>query len=363
MKIQLVDLHAQYLSIKGEIDEALQRVLTNSSYIGGNEVRSFEEDFASFCRVEHCVGVANGTDAISLALRSLGIGIGDEVITVAHTFIATAEAISSVGATPVFVDVCEDTLLMNPDLLEAAITERTRAIIPVHLYGQTCRMDEILVVAKKYGLKVIEDAAQAHGATWRDKPAGSFGDLATFSFYPGKNLGAYGDGGAVVGSDPKLIKHVRMIANHGRQEKYTHQIVGVNSRLDGLQAAVLRVKLKHLTEWNALRRKHAELYITLLKDSNLRLPGVHPNANPVWHLFVVRFSSREKIREQLSSFEIEAGVHYPVPLHQQAAYEFLNVRPGALPVTEAAATQVLSLPLYPEITEQMIKFVAEKCND
>lgn len=314
----------------------------------------FETAFASYCETRACIGVGNGTDALYLTLKALGIGVGHEVITVAHTFIATAEAISATGARPVFVDIREDTLLMNPDFLEAAITPRTRAIIPIHLYGQPCEMDKIIEVARAYKLKVIEDAAQAHGARWKDRRVGSLADAACFSFYPGKNLGAYGDGGAVVSSDVELISRIRMLANHGRAEKYIHKMIGVNSRLDSLQAAILRVKLSHLDEWNEMRRRHATSYMALLEGSSLMCPSQHPDSEHVWHLFVVRSPAREKLRNELRQKGIGTGVHYPVPVHLQPAYGFLGLTLASLPVTEQASREVLSLPMYPELPESKI---------
>lgn len=350
MTIPLVDLQAQYRAIRPEIDAAIQHVIDATAFIGGADVRAFESEFAAFCEVPACVGVANGTDALYLTLRALGIGPGDEVITVAHTFIATAEAISLTGARPVFVDVRPDTLLMNPDLIEAAITPHTRALIPVHLYGQPCEMDQIMRLARRHNLKVIEDAAQAHGARWQGRRVGDWGDAACFSFYPGKNLGAYGDAGAVVSQDADLIQRVRMLANHGRLEKYTHQLAGVNSRLDNLQAAILRVKLRHLEAWNAARREHAAAYLAALRDSGLGLPVVHPDAEPVWHLFVVQVADRAAWQARFKQAGIETGVHYPLPLHLQPAYEHLEVPAHSLPVSEDAAQRVLSLPLYAELS-------------
>lgn len=357
MTIPLVDLKAQYLSIQSEIDAAIQTIIERSAFIGGDDVKRFEAEFTEYCSARACVGVGNGTDAIFLALRALGIGPADEVITVAHTFIATAEAISAVGAQPVFVDIREDTMLIDPDAIEAAITPRSRAIIPVHLYGQPCEMDRIGEIARRHGLKVIEDAAQAHGARWNGQRVGSLGDIACFSFYPGKNLGAYGDGGAVVSQDESLIGRVRMLANHGRREKYTHEIIGINSRLDGLQAAILRVKLRHLDEWNAMRRRHAAHYMQGLADCSVTLPAVHPHAEPVWHLFVVRVSDREDLRAKLKQQTIETGVHYPLPLHRQPAYRETDRFNRHLKTTERIAEQVLSLPLYPEITREQLDCV------
>ena len=329
-----------------------------SAFIGGDELRAFESEFAAYCGVNAAVGVGNGTDALYLALRALGVGPGHEVITVAHTFIATAEAISLTGALPVFVDIREDTMLMNPDVLESAITPRTRAIVPVHLYGQPCEMDRIMEIARRHNLKVVEDAAQAHGARWRGRRVGSIGDAACFSFFPGKNLGAYGDAGGVVSQDEELVRRIRMLANHGRQDKYLHQTEGVNSRLDNLQAAVLRVKLQHLDEWNAARRSVAQRYLDLLKDSDAVLPAVHRDTEPVWHLFVVRVFERDDVWKQLNERGIGAGIHYPVPLHRQPAYKHLGQAAGSLPVTERVASRVVSLPIYPELTTEMIAAVS-----
>lgn len=357
MQIPLVDLHAQYLTIKNEIDEAIARVINHSAFIGGEDLRQFEKEFASYCEVKACVGVGNGTDALYLALRALDIGAGDEVITVAHTFIATAEVVTLAGARPVFVDIKEDTMVMDPDVLEAAITSRTRAIVPVHLYGQPCEMDRIMEIARRHGLKVIEDAAQAHGARWQGKRAGSMADVACFSFFPGKNLGAYGDGGAVVSQDETLIQRIRMLANHGRTDKYLHESEGVNSRLDGLNAAILRVKLRHLDAWNEARRRHAQQYTEILRRSGAILPIVNSSAESVWHLFVLRVRDRDSVQIKLQKQGIAAGIHYPVPLHRQPAYDYLGVPEGSLPVTERVAAHVLSLPMYPELTQEQINLI------
>jgi dTDP-4-amino-4,6-dideoxygalactose transaminase len=381
VQVPFVDLRAQYVSIKAEVDAAIQRVIDSTAFVGGEAVRAFEEEFAAYCaagqagyagqagtngrsngRAEarlHCVGCANGTDAIYLALRALGIGPGAEVITVAHTFTATAEAITLAGARPVFVDIRQDTMLMDPEAVEAAITPRTGAIIPVHLYGQPCEMDRIVQIARRHGLKVVEDAAQAHGARWQGARPGALADAATFSFYPGKNLGAYGDGGAVVSSDEALIQRIRSLADHGRLDKYTHATAGVNSRLDGIQAAILRVKLRHLDRWNAARRRHAARYSDILRGSGVRLPVVHPDAEAVWHLFVVRTPEREHLQARLSRDGIASGIHYPVPLHRQAAYAHLGVPEGALPVTERVAAEIVSLPMYAELSEEALARVAE----
>ena len=363
--VPFVDLAAQYRSIRSEIDQAVARVIATCAFVGGEEVRAFEAEFADYCAIGlppgarlHCVGCGNGTDTIYLILRAMGIGPGDEVITVAHTFTATAEAISLTGARPVFVDVLPDTMLMDPDALEPAITPRTRAIVPVHLYGQPCDMDRILAVARRHGLRVVEDAAQAHGATWKGRRPGALGDAASFSFYPGKNLGAFGDGGAVVSADAALVDRVRMLANHGSVEKYTHLAVGVNSRLDGLQAAVLRVKLRRLDAWNAARRRHAELYMRALRSADVQLPVVDPNAQSVWHLFAVRTDDRAGLQARLSAHGVASGVHYPTPLHLQPAYAHLGIPAGALPESERAAARVLSLPMYAELPGEAIARVA-----
>ncbi len=357
-KIPLVDLKAQYDTIRPEVDAAIEGVLSRSAFIGGEDCRQFEAEFARYCEVSHCAGVGNGTDALYLTLRALGVGAGDEVLTVAHTFIATAEAITASGARPVFVDVREDTMLMDPDVLRRAITPRTRAVIPVHLYGQMCDMTAIMDLAEKHGLKVIEDAAQAHGARWRNKRPGSFGHAACFSFYPGKNLGAYGDAGAVVSNDAELIRNVRMLADHGRLEKYTHQFPGVNSRLDGMQAAVLRVKLRRLDEWNEARRRHARRYGELLRGSPAPPVAVPPDAEPVWHLYVVRVKERERLQTSLKEQGIATGIHYPIPLHLQPAYREVAAGRAALPVTERLAAEIVSLPIYPELTDGDVETVA-----
>jgi dTDP-4-amino-4,6-dideoxygalactose transaminase len=356
--IQLVDLKAQYDTISDEIDEAIQSVIDSSAFVGGKTVRAFEEEFAAYCGAKACVGVGNGTDAIYLTLRALEVGPGDDVITVAHTFIATSEAISNAGARPVFVDIKDSTMLMDPALVERAITPRTKAIIPVHLYGQPCDMDAIMEIAERHRLKVIEDSAQAQGARWRGRRAGSIGDTGCFSFYPGKNLGAFGDAGAVVSNDQDLIARVRMLANHGRMEKYLHKMEGVNSRLDGMQAAILRVKLRHLDEWNEQRKKHADFYFETLGGGDLRLPATDHRAEPVWHLFVVRSSDREALQQKLKAHGIATGIHYPMPLHLQPACDYLSIPQGTLPVTESVAAECLSLPMYPELTSRQLEQIA-----
>jgi dTDP-4-amino-4,6-dideoxygalactose transaminase len=351
MSIPFVDLKAQYDTIKVEIDRAMERVISNTAFIGGEDLKQFDREFAAYCGAKACVSVGNGTDALYIALRALGIGAGDEVITVAHTFIATTEAITQVGAKTVFVDIEPDTMLMSADAVAAAITPNTKAIITVQLYGQPCDMDRIMAIAKEHHLKVIEDGAQAHGASWNGKRVGVLGDVACFSFYPGKNLGAYGDGGAIVSNNEDLIKRAKMIANHGRLEKYTHEMEGVNSRLDGLQAAILRVKLPYLDKWNAERQRVAARYMDKLKGSQVILPTIRPEAKPVWHLFVVRVKNRDAFQAFLKDKGIATGVHYPIPLHQQQAYGYMQMPAGSLPVTEQVAAEIVSLPMYPELSD------------
>lgn len=349
--IPLVDLKAQYSAIRTEIDSAIQSVLDRTAFIMGPDIDSFEADFGAFCIADYCVGVSSGTSALMLALLAMDVGPGDEVITSAHTFIATAEAISAVGATPVFVDIDPDTYNLNPALLETAITPSTRAVMPVHLYGQPADMSRINAVAADHGLFVIEDAAQAHGATLNGVTVGTLGDVACFSFYPGKNLGAYGDAGALTTNNRDLAEKVSLLRNHGRRSKYLHEIVGYGERLDTLQAAILQVKLSHLAEWTAARRRLAARYTTLLADSNFILPYAAEGADPAWHLYVIRTDERDTALEFLQQRGIGAGVHYPVPLHLQPAYANLGYATGDLPVTETVANTCLSLPIYPEMTD------------
>lgn len=359
MTIPLVDLKAQYLSIKDEIDAAIQRVVDSTSFILGPDVRAFEEEFARFCGVQHAVGVDSGTAALHLAFLACDIGPGDEVITTPHTFIATIGMLGRVGARPVFVDIDPRTYNMDPAKIEAAITERTKAILPVHLYGQPAEMDPILEIADRHGLKVIEDAAQAHGAEYKGRRAGGMGHVAIFSFYPGKNLGAYGDAGALVTDDGQIAEKVRLLRNHGRRDKYEHLLQGFNYRMDTLQAAILRAKLPHLEEWNEARRRHAATYREFLSDLDLVLPYEPKHVRAVYHLFVVRLQERDALREHLKARGISTGIHYPIPLHLQPAYHHLGHKEGDFPITEECARQVLSLPLYPELTQAQIEEVAQ----
>jgi dTDP-3-amino-3,4,6-trideoxy-alpha-D-glucose transaminase len=357
-KLPLVDLQAQYASIKTEVDAAMRAVVESAYFVGGPAVREFETAFASFCEAPHVVSCGNGTDAITIALRGIGIGPGDEVITVANTFIATAEGISTTGAKPVFVDVRADTALIDTTKLEAAITSRTKAIIPVHLYGQPADMDEVNRIARAHKLAVIEDAAQAHGARYKGRRVGSLANAATFSFYPGKNLGAYGDGGAMAFADAAHAKQCAMLRDHGSLVKYVHEMEGVNSRLDTIQAAVLLVKLARLDAWNVARRRVAGWYLERLAGiSDLVLPVVADGNEPVWHLFVVRHPRRDAIREAMEKAGIGVGIHYPVPLHLQPAYSSHGLPRGSFPVAEQLADTCWSLPIYAELREDDVERV------
>jgi dTDP-4-amino-4,6-dideoxygalactose transaminase len=362
MNIQFVDLKAQYESIKPEIDKAIADVISKTAFIGGPFVASFEKAFAAFCGVKNCIGVGNGTDAIYIALRALGIGKGDEVITVANSFIATSEAITMTGAKVVFVDINPNTYNIDVSKIEGKVTAETKAIVPVHLYGQPADMDPILAIAKKHHLKVVEDAAQAHGAMYKGQKIGSIGDAACFSFYPGKNLGAYGDGGAVVTNSDDLAEKIRMIANHGRLDKYDHKLEGVNSRLDGLQAAILGVKLWHLPDWTEARRQNAYLYNKHLKDSGVVTPVELPDVKAVYHLYVVRVGNgkREKLQEHLKAQGIATGVHYPIALPNLKAYAYLNPGETAFLESTKASGEIVSLPMFPELKESEIEYVADK---
>jgi dTDP-4-amino-4,6-dideoxygalactose transaminase len=351
---------AQYLAYKQEIDDAVRRVLESGWYILGNEVRAFEEEFAAYLGVSHSVGVGSGTEALHLALVACGIGHGDEVVTVSHTAVATVAAIELAGAKPVFVDIDTVTYAMDPDLLEKGITSKTKAVIPVHLYGHPAPMENILAIARDYGLCVIEDCAQAHGATYRGKRVGSFGDMACFSFYPTKNLGALGDGGAVVTSDPELAEKARLLREYGWAERYVSHIPGWNTRLDEIQAAILRVKLKHLDSYNSNRIRLAKLYSEGLFETDIVLPTVQKGAVHVYHLHVIRVKERDFLQTYLRSKDIGVMVHYPVPVHLQPAYEKIAV---SLPNSEKAAREVLSLPMYPELTESQVQFVIDSIKE
>jgi len=359
MQVPFLDLGAQNRPLRSEILASVEEVIDASAFAGGPFVASFEEDFAAFCASRHAVGVGNGTDALWFALLALGVGPGDEVITVAHTFMATAEAITFCGAKPVFVDIEEDTYTLNPALLEAAITPRTKAIVPVHLYGQMADMDAIMAVAGRHGIPVVEDACQAHGATYRGRRAGSIGAAGCFSFYPGKNLGAFGEAGAVVTQDAALAAKMRVLRDHGQERKYHHSVVGWNGRMDGIQGAVLRVKLRSLEAWNQARRDHARRYGELLAGlGDIALPQNPPERGHVFHLYVVRVAERDRILAKLGAAGISCGIHYPRPIHLQEAYRSLGLGRGALPVTERCADECLSLPMYAELSAAQIKAVA-----
>jgi dTDP-4-amino-4,6-dideoxygalactose transaminase len=359
MRVDLVDLGAQYRSIREDIDGAIQRVLDNTSFILGDEVKQFEAAWAAHCGAGGAVGVSSGTAAIELSLRALGVQPGDEVITASHTFIATAEAVTNVGAVPVFADIDPATFDIDPNHVEDLITDRTRAILPVHLYGQPADMDALMEIADRRGLWVIEDAAQAHGAEIGGRRVGSIGHLACFSFYPGKNLGAYGDAGAVTGNDPAVLDKIRRLRDHGRTTKYEHVEVGYAERIDALQAAILAAKLPHLEAWTEARRRHADRYVELLSGADVEVPTERDGMRHVYHLFVLRSQRRDALLEHLKTAGVMAGIHYPIPLHRQPAYLALGYGDVSLPHTERAAAEVLSLPMYPELTDEASAFVAE----
>lgn len=361
MEVPFLDLGAQYNSIKEEVKEAMEPVLENTAFALGPAVEEFEENYASYCQTEHCVGVSSGTAALHLALHALDIGPGDEVITTPHTFVSTVWAISYVGATPVFVDIDPDTYTIDPKAVEDAITAQTKALMPVHLYGQPADMDPLLEIADDHGLSVVEDAAQAHGAEYEGRRAGSMGDIGCFSFYPGKNLGAYGEAGAVVTDDEGLSEKMAELRDHAQPEKYVHNDLGYNYRMDGLQGAVLNVKLKHLDEWtNARRAVAADYDERLAKIDGIKTPQEASYAKHVYHLYEIQLSSKQR-RDELQTYlddqGIDSGLHYPIPVHMQEAYDHLGYRKGQFPKTEKAARCNLSLPMYPELEESQLEFV------
>jgi len=359
MNIPLVDLRAQAAEIADEVEPQVLEILRSACYVGGPHVAAFEKAFAQFVGVDHAIGVANGTDAVELALRAVGVGAGDEVIMPANTFIATAEAASRIGAIPVPVDVDPDHLLISPEAVAAAISERTRAIVPVHLYGQVAPVEALEPIAAAAGLAIVEDGAQSQGATRNGSSAGSLGAIAATSFYPGKNLGASGDGGAVTTDDPDRASTVRLMANHGSATRYVHDVVGMNSRLDEVHAVTLRAKLARLNDWNTRRQEASDRYAELLADiPGLILPRTMPGNSDVWHLYVIRVAERDRVLAGLRTAGVGAGVHYPDPWHLTPAYVHLGYRPGATPIAESAASEVLSLPLYPHLTEEQQRFVA-----
>lgn len=360
MRIPLVDLSAQYQTIRDEVLPAIERVLEGMHLYLGPEQTAFEREFAQYCESRFGIGVANGTDALTVALRACGIGTGDDVITVSHTFIATAEAIALVGARPIFVDIDPATYTMDWRQLEAALTPRTRAIIPVHLYGHPADMAPILDFARAHQLRVIEDASQAHGALYNGQRVGGLGDIGCFSLYYSKNLGAYGEAGICVTDDERLADAMYALRDHGSRVRYHHDVLGANSRLDEIQAAILRIKLRHLDEWNEMRRAHAQHYATLLAKSGLVLPASSAWAAPVYHLFVVQVPERERLRAALEQAGIASGIHYPIPVHLQPACAYLGYARGSLPRTEMVAERVLSLPMYAELTSDAIDVVADQ---
>lgn len=360
MNIPLVDLKKQYKILHKEVNKQLDEIFKSASFIKGPILEAFENEFASFLKAKYCVAVASGTDALYLSLLSLGIGKGDEVILPANTFIATAYAILYVGAKPVFIDVDPNTLSINSKLIEKSMTNKTKAIIPVHLYGQPVDMDSIIKLSKKHRLFVIEDACQAHGAIYKGKRVGTFGNLAAYSFYPSKNLGAYGDGGAIITNSSKLVKLIKSLREYGSTSKYTYNRRGINSRLDTIQAAVLRIKLKHLEVWNKKKFNLAIRYNSKLKElSPITTPFIYKNSIPAYHLYVIRTTKRTQLIKYLKSCNIQTGIHYPIPLHLQKSLLFLGYKRGDFPVTEAMASKILSLPIYPELTNQQQDYIIE----
>jgi dTDP-4-amino-4,6-dideoxygalactose transaminase len=356
--IPYLDLQAQYRSIKDEIDSAVLRVLDSTQYILGEEVAAFEREFAGYCQASQAIGVNSGTSALHLALLAAGIGPGDEVITVPFTFVATVSAICYTGATPVFVDIEPDYFTMDPSKVEAAITPKTKAIMPVHLYGQPADMDPIAEIARRRGLAVIEDAAQAHGSEYHGRRCGSIAEIAGFSFYPGKNLGAYGEGGAVTTTRADWAATCRTLRDWGQEKRYEHRLKGFNYRMDGIQGAILRVKLRHLEAWTERRRQVAEWYAAALDPDTVRLPKARPGCRHVYHVYVVRADDRDRLRDVLGGQGIQTGIHYPIPIHLQPAHADLGHHAGDFPVAEQVAREVLSLPIFPEMTRDQVQTVA-----
>jgi dTDP-4-amino-4,6-dideoxygalactose transaminase len=359
MNIPLVDLHAQYVPLKDEIFAGMEKVFESMHLFLGENVQALEKEFAQFCGAQYGVGVSDGTSALQIILRAMDIGPGDEVITVSHTFIATAEAIVLAGAKPVFVDIYPDTCLMDVTQVEQKITPRTKAILPVHLYGQTVDMDPLLEIAARHHIKVIEDACQAHGATYNGRRAGSLGDAAGFSFYYSKNLGALGEGGFITTSDPEIYRKARMIRDHGSERRYYHDLIGINGRLDEIQAVVLRAKLAHLPEYNQLRRGHAQKYKKLLAGLPVAAPTEWEGNEHIYHMYVIQAPRRDELQAWLKEHGVGTGIHYPVPIHLQKAMGNLGYKPGDMPVTEKTVEKILSLPMYPEMTDDQINAVVD----
>ena len=356
--IPYLDLAAQMQPLRAEIDAAIARTLDHTTFCLGPDVAAFERDFAKFCGAQHCVAMNSGTSALHIALMLLGVGAGDEVITTPYTFVATSWAISYVGAKPVFVDVDDTTMNLNPALVEHAITPRTKAIMPVHLYGQPCDLESLLEIARKHKLPLVEDAAQAVDAKYKGKTVGTFGEISCFSFYPGKNLGAYGEGGALVTNNAAFAARARSLREHGSTQRYYHDEVGFNYRMEGIQGAVLGVKLKHLDHWTRERRRVAKRYAELLADTPLQLPSEAAGCESAWHLYVVRHARRDELKKHLEANGVGCALHYPLPLHLQKCYASLGCKTGDFPVAEKAARECLSLPIYPELTDGQVERVA-----
>lgn len=361
MKVDFANFIKMHEEIKSELKNTIEEVVDSNYFILGKKVKEFEENFATYCGVNYCVGVGNGLDGLSLSLRAIGVNAGDEVIIPSHTFIATALAVSNLGAIPVFVEPNTIDYTIDVTKIEEKITKKTKAIIAVHLYGQCADMDEIMKIAEKYNIKVLEDAAQAHGATYKGRKAGSLGHIAEFSFYPGKNLGGFGDGGAVVTNDLELANRVRALANYGSKEKYVHELKGVNSRLDEMQAAILNVKLKYLDKWNEDRNRIANIYLSKINNELVTLPSVSSYNTHIWHIFAVRVKNREKFREYLSNNGISTLIHYPTAIHKQEAYQEYSGL--SLPLAEEYANEVVSLPMFYGLTDEEINHVVEAINN
>jgi dTDP-4-amino-4,6-dideoxygalactose transaminase len=361
--IPFVDLKAQYRSIQSEIDRAIQNVLDSAQFILGEEVAALESEFATYCGCRFGAGVNTGTSALHLALLAAGVKPGDEVVTVPHTFVATVAAICYTGARTAFVDVNRDTYTIDVGKIERAITPRTKVILPVHLYGQPADMDPILEIARKHRLVVIEDACQAHGAEYKGRRVGSIGDIGCFSFYPGKNLGAYGEGGMVVSNNPDYIKTVRILRDWGQEQKYHHVLKGYNYRLEGIQGAILRVKLRHLDAWTEARRRQAALYDKLLASADVGLPKAAPYSKHVYHIYAIRVAGREMFQDKLKALGVQTAIHYPIPVHEQQGYADLGYSAGEFPCAERAAREVLSLPMFAELTDEQVRFVSDKVHE
>ncbi|PKM86546.1 MAG: hypothetical protein CVU87_11860 [Firmicutes bacterium HGW-Firmicutes-12] len=364
MKVPFMNLSDSYVEIYDEVMSKIQGLIKSTQFIGGEEIENFENEFAKYCNCNHAVACGNGTDAIIIALKALGVGKGDVVITVPNTFIATSEAITAVGAEVRFIDVDEHRLTMSPSLLEDYLKnsneiDRIKALIPVHIFGQMCEMDKISEIAQRYNLKVIEDSAQAHGAKFKGKGPGEFGDIATYSFYPGKNLGAFGDAGALVTNDEDLYLKTKKLTNHGRIKKYEHEIEGYNSRMDSIQAAILRIKLQKLDKWTNERKMKVDNYLSKLQNAGIGLPHLDASYQDVYHLFVIRSKDRDKLMDELRKRGVSTGIHYPIPLHLQKAYEYLGYKKGDFPIVEKASEEILSLPLWPELSYDQIDYVTD----